>query len=123
VEIDGREIAITRPAKLLFPEDGIAKGDLIEYYRRIAPAMLPHIQDRPLVLQRFPDGIGRPGFIQKAVAAYYPKWIKRVTVPKAGGTVEHAIANDAASLLYLANQACVSFYTWLSRTGNVDNPD
>jgi bifunctional non-homologous end joining protein LigD len=123
VEIDGREIAITRPAKLLFPEDGITKGDLIEYYRRIAPAMLPHIQDRPLVLQRFPDRIGRPGFIQKAVADYYPKCIKRVTVPKAGGTVEHAIANDAASLLYLANQACVSFYTWLSRTGNVDNPD
>jgi bifunctional non-homologous end joining protein LigD len=123
VELDSHEIAITRPAKVLFPQDGITKGELIEYYARIAPVMLPHLRDRPLVMQRYPDGLDGPGFIQKSVATYYPKWIRRVTVRKVGGVVVHAVAADAATLVYLANQACVSFHTWLSRANQVERPD
>src|SRR5437868_487665 len=89
--------------RVLFPADGITKGDVINYYQRIAPVMLPHIENRPLMLQRFPNGIDEDGFFQKNIASYFPKWIKRVTVDKNGGTVTHAIANDADSLVYLAN--------------------
>jgi bifunctional non-homologous end joining protein LigD len=123
VEVDGRQIAITHPGKILFPRDRVTKSDLAEYYRRIAPLMLPHVRNRPLVLQRFPDGIEKPGFIQKAVAAYYPSWIRRVKVKKAGGQVEHVVADDAATLVYLANQACVTLHTWLSCADDVEHPD
>jgi hypothetical protein len=86
LRVDGREVNITRPEKVLFPEDGITKGDLIRYYQRISPWMLPHLEGRPLALQRFPDGIDKASFFQKAAAPYYPAWIKKATVPKAGGT-------------------------------------
>jgi bifunctional non-homologous end joining protein LigD len=107
----------------LFPESGITKGDLIGYYQRVSEWMLPHLTGRPLVLQRFPDGIGQPGFIQKAVAPYYPAWIRKVTAKKEGGTVKHVVCEDAATLVYLANQACITLHTWLSRVGDVNRPD
>jgi len=122
VKIGQRVVLLTRPEKILFP-DGITKGELIKYYHDIAPHMLPHIEDRPLSLQRWPDGIDRPGFFQKSVADYYPSWIKRVTVKKAGGTVTHAICSDAATLVYLANQACITPHIWLSRTPKLLYPD
>src|SRR5437764_9464748 len=105
VRIDGHDVKITRPGKILFPDDGITKGDLVRYYQRISPWMLPHVEGRPLALQRFPDGIDKPGFFQKAAAAYYPAWIKKVTVQKQGGTVKHVVCDDVATLVYLANQA------------------
>jgi len=117
------DVQITRPAKVLFPDSGITKGDLIRYYERIADRILPHLKGRPLMLQRFPDGVGRPGFIQKAAPAYYPSWIERVTVPKEGGTVSHVVCNDARTLVYLANQACVTLHTWLSCAGDLHSPD
>lgn len=121
--IDGHEIAITRPGKILFPQDGITKAELIHYYERIAPLLLPHLVERPLVMQRFPDGINRPGFIQKAAARYYPAWIRKVTVPKRGGLVKHVVCDDAATLVYLANQACITLHPWLSRTSEIHSPD
>ncbi len=117
------EVRITRPTKVLFPEDGITKGDLIQYYERIADRMLPYLADRPLVVQRFPDGIGKPGFIQKTAGPYYPAWIRKVTVKKVGGTVKHVVCDDASTLVYLANQACVTLHTWLSRVDNLNCPD
>jgi bifunctional non-homologous end joining protein LigD len=78
------DVEITRPAKVLFPADGITKGDLIDYYRRIAPWVLPHLRDRPLAMERYPDGIDEPSFFQKAVPSYFPDRIKTVTVKKAG---------------------------------------
>ena len=74
------EIKISNPAKVLFPEDGITKAELVEYYRQIGAMMLEHIRDRPLMLQRFPDGIHREGFIQQQIPEYFPEWIQRVTV-------------------------------------------
>jgi len=121
--MDEREVKITRPEKVLFPTDGLTKGDLIDYYRRIAPRMLPYLRSRPLVMQRFPDGIDREGFFQKAISPYYPKWIERISVKKEGGTVQHVVCNDAETLLYLANQAVVTFHIWLSRVDNIYFPD
>lgn len=116
-------VNITHPDKVLFPEDGITKGELIEYYQRISRWMLPFLEDRPLALQRFPDGIGHPGFFQKAAAPYYPEWIDKVTVEKAGGTVKHVVCNNAETLAYLANQACITPHIWLSRVDRLRFPD
>jgi bifunctional non-homologous end joining protein LigD len=85
--------------------------------------MLPYLAARPLVLERFPDGIASPGFVQKAAAAHYPSRIKTATVKKVGGTVRHFVCGDVATLTYLANQACITFHTWLSRVGAIDSPD
>jgi bifunctional non-homologous end joining protein LigD len=123
IRIGGRDVTITRPEKVLFPEDEITKRELIDYHRRIAPRILPHLRGRPLALERYPDGIGKPGFFQKDAARYYPRWIKSVTVKKVGGTVRHVVCDDAATLVYLANQACVTPHIWLSRADKLDYPD
>jgi bifunctional non-homologous end joining protein LigD len=122
IHIDGQEIAITRPEKILFP-GGASKGDLVRYYQRIGPWMLPHLEGRPLSMQRFPDGIEHEGFFQKAAASYYPRWIQTGTVTKAGGTVKHVVCNDVATLVYLANQASITLHAWLSRADRPKFPD
>jgi bifunctional non-homologous end joining protein LigD len=124
VRIDGRELKITHSEKILFPDDGLRKRDLIDYYRRIAPWILPHLRGRPLAMERYPDGIDRPGFFHKSAPSYYPGWIETVTVEKKqGGTVRHVVCNNVATLAYLANQACVTPHIWLSRVDNLDYPD
>jgi bifunctional non-homologous end joining protein LigD len=117
-----RVVAVSRPDKLLFP-CGITKADLAEYYRAVARAMLPHVARRPLNLERFPDGIEGPRIIQQRAGAHFPAWIQRVTVPKKGGTVDHVVASDTATLVYLADQACITLHAWLSRADRPDTPD
>jgi bifunctional non-homologous end joining protein LigD len=111
--------------KVLFPEDGITKGDLIDYYQRIADRILPHLADRPLVLQRFPDGIAEDGFYQKQRSDYFPDWIAsaRVEVLGSGETQELVVCNGKAALAYLANQGTVSLHPWLSRRDSLRHPD
>ncbi|MGH7510314.1 MAG: non-homologous end-joining DNA ligase [Gemmatimonadales bacterium] len=123
VRIGRREMEIARLDKVLFPEAGITKGELIDYYHRIASWMLPHLRGRPLSLERYPDGIEGQGFFQKSAPSYYPDWIRRVTVRKVGGTVTHVVCEDEATLVYLANQAVVTPHVWLSRTDRLDHPD
>jgi bifunctional non-homologous end joining protein LigD len=123
VRVDRREIEISRPEKVLFPDDGITKGELIEYYARIAFRMLPQLRDRPLTLERYPNGINTKRFFQKEVSSYFPKWIRTVTVEKVGGTVTHVVCNDTATLVYIANQACVTPHIFLSRIDKLDLPD
>ena len=114
---------ITHPEKILFPDDGITKGELASYYETIAPVMLPHLRRRPITMERFHRGIGSPGFFQKDVSKGFPDWLERVEVPKHGGTVHHPIANDTRSLLWLANQNSITIHVWPSRTPNLYNPD
>jgi bifunctional non-homologous end joining protein LigD len=114
---------ITHPEKILFPEEGITKGELASYYEAIAPVMLPHLRRRPITMERFHRGIGSPGFFQKDVSRGFPDWLERVEVPKHGGTVHHPIANDTRSLLWLANQNSITIHVWPSRTPNWYNPD
>ena len=114
---------ITHPDKLLFPDDGITKGELASYYEAIAPVMLPHLRRRPITMERYHRGIGAPGFFQKDVSKGFPEWLERVEVPKHGGTVHHPIANDTRSLLWLANQNSITIHVWPSRTPNLYNPD
>jgi bifunctional non-homologous end joining protein LigD len=123
VRVGHHEVKITRPDKVLFPKDGITKRELVDYYRQIASWILPHLRGRPLTLERFPDGINGMRLIQKSVSAYYPEWIKTVTVKKVGGTVRHVLCEDDATLAFLANQACITPHIWLSRTDAIEFPD
>ena len=114
---------ISHPEKVLFPGEGITKGELASYYEKIAPIMLPHIRRRPITMERYHRGIAAPGFFQKDVSKGFPEWLKRVEVPKHGGTVHHPIANDTKSLLWLANQNSITIHVWPSRAPNLYNPD
>jgi len=114
---------ITHPEKVLFPDDGITKGALAAYYEAIAGIMLPHIRGRPITMERYPSGIGRKGFIQKDVSKGFPAWLERVEVPKKDGTVHHPLARDARSLLWLANQNCITPHVWTSRAPDLFHPD
>jgi bifunctional non-homologous end joining protein LigD len=123
IRVGGRDVKITRPEKVLFPDDGITKQDLVDYYRRAAQWILPHLRERPLTLERFPDGIHGSRIIQKSAASYFPRWIETVSVAKVGGSVRHVICNDEATLVYLANLACITPHIWLSRIDKCDYPD
>jgi len=114
---------ISHPDKILFPDDGITKGEFAEYYEMIAPYMLPHLRGRPITMERFHRGISAPGFFQKDVVKGFPEWLERVEVPKKDGTVHHPIANDERSLLWLANQNSITIHVWPSRTPNLYYPD
>ena len=116
-------MVITHPEKVLFPDDGITKGDLAAYYEMIAPVMLPHIVRRPVTMERFPAGIGKKGFLQKDVSKGFPEWLQRVEVPKKDGVVHHPIVTDTRSLLWLVNQNTITPHVWTSRAPDVYHPD
>ena len=118
-----RSVEITHPDKLLFPGDGITKADLANYYERVSEWMLPHVKNRPVSMQRFPDGVDSKGFFHKDIPDYFPGWIRRVEVPKANGTVTHVITCDAATLVYLVGQNTITPHVWLSRSDRVWQPD
>jgi bifunctional non-homologous end joining protein LigD len=115
---------ISNPGKVLFPADGITKQELVDYYRRITPWILPHLRDRPLAMECYPDGVDQPGFFRKDTPSHFPDWIRTVAIKKkAGGTVRHVVCEDVAALVYLANQACITPHIWLSRTDKLACPD
>lgn len=114
---------ITHPDKVLFPEDGITKGELAAYYDAVAPVMLPHLQGRPVTMERYPSGIGRKGFWQKDVSRGFPEWLQRVEVPKKDGVVRHPLATDTRSLVWMANQNAVTLHVWPSRVPRLSHPD
>ncbi|HEX6199539.1 MAG TPA: non-homologous end-joining DNA ligase [Thermoanaerobaculia bacterium] len=123
IRIDGRTIELSNTGKVLFPDAGLTKGDLVEYYRRVADTMLPHLRGRPVSMQRYPDGIDGKRFFQKDAPDYFPDWIRFEEVAKEGGTVRHVVCDDAATLVYLANQACITPHVWLSRAEHLERPD
>ena len=114
---------ITHPEKVLFPDDGITKGELAAYYEAMAPVLLPHIRGRPITMERYPAGIGAKGFWQKDVSKGFPAWLERVEVPKKDGTVHHPIVRDTRSLLWMANQNTITPHVWTSRAPNLYSPD
>jgi len=123
-------VQITHPDKVLFPDDGITKADLVDYYQTVAAVMLPLVSGRPVTMQRFPNGIGRGGFLQKQVATYFPDWIERVTAPNrrtrnatTRDEVTYMVCRTPDDLAYLANQGCITPHVWLSRTPDIYHPD
>jgi bifunctional non-homologous end joining protein LigD len=114
---------ITHPEKVLFPEAGITKGELAAYYEAVAPLMLPHLAGRPVTMERYPAGIAKKGFIQKNAPKGAPGWLERVEAPKKDGAVQYPIVRDVRSLLWLANQNCITPHVWTARLPRLDRPD
>jgi bifunctional non-homologous end joining protein LigD len=114
---------ITHPEKVLFPDDGITKGDLAAYYETMAPVILPHLRGRPITMERYPAGIGKQGFWQKDVSKGFPAWLERASVPKKDGVVHHPIVTDTRSLLWITNQNTITQHVWTSRVPDLEYPD
>ena len=115
---------ITHPEKVLFPDDGITKGEVAKYYEDIAPAMLPHLTGRLVTMERYPAGIGHKGFWQKDVSKGFPPWLKRAGVKrKDGEIVHHPVITDERSLLWAANQNTITLHVSTSRTPRLNYPD
>lgn len=124
IKVGGRNVEITHPDKVIFPKPLILKDEFIEYYRKIAPYMIPYTKNRPLSMQRFTLGINHEGFYQKDAGDYFPAWIKIVPIKKQeDGVVRQVLVNDAATLVYLANQLCIVFHIWLSKVNSLHTPD
>ena len=120
-------ITYTHTEKLMYPEAGITKGDVLDFYQRMATRLLPHLYDRPATLERLPEGLNgaaAPHFWQKRTPNYYPAWIKRVELPsERGAAVSYVLVNDEATLLYLVNQGALTFHVGFSRITDLDRPD
>ena len=124
LKVGRHTIDISHPDKVLFPQDGITKGDLVDYYAKIAAVMLPYMKDRPVTMHRFPEGIDLEGFYQQEASDYFPAWVGRATVAKReGGQITHVVCQDKASLIYIANQGCITPHVWLSRRDKPEHPD
>jgi bifunctional non-homologous end joining protein LigD len=113
--VGGIAVELSHTGKVFFPGDGTTKGDLITYYRDVADRMLPYLRGRPLAMARHPDGIDGQRIFQKNVPSHFPDWVSRTEVGKAGGTVCQVIVDKSATLVYLANQACIELHVFLSR--------
>ena len=119
-----RRVRITHPEKVLFPDDGITKADLAEYYAAVSDAMVPHVRDRPLNLWRWNSGIDHDVVVQQAIPKGAPEWVRTVKVPRRrGGDVVHAVGGEAATLVWLANQNCITPHAWTARCDRPDHPD
>jgi bifunctional non-homologous end joining protein LigD len=125
LRIDGHDIKLTNLEKVLFPEDGYTKADLITYYTEVSPYLIPVIRDRPLTLKPFPDGISGMSFYQKDKPEFTPKWIKSWTDRAADrdGGIDYVLGNDLATLIWMANYTAIEIHPWLSRVDKPDNPD
>jgi bifunctional non-homologous end joining protein LigD len=117
-----RTVEISRPDKVLFPPK-LTKAELAGYYERVAGVMLPHLAGRPVNLERYPDGIQGQRIMQQHASSHFPDWVARITVPARKGQVEHVAVRDAATLVYLSGQACITLHRWLSRQERLDRPD
>lgn len=117
------DAVITHPEKMMFPDDGITKGELAAYYELVAPLMVPHLRGRPVTMERFHRGIDAKGFFQKNVGKGAPDWLERVAVPKKDGVVNYPVVTDRRGLMWLVNQNCITPHVWTSRVPELFHPD
>lgn len=121
-----KKVEISHPDKILFPDAGISKDDLAEYYKRIADTTLPHIKDRPLTLKRYPERIDKGGFFNKHIPDHFPDFVERLDVPmrsKGGKNMKMASADEAADLVYFAGQDVIELHMGLSQKDSLEKPD
>lgn len=124
MKVDGHDIEISKRDKLFFPDAGVSKGDLIDYYEKVATTMVPHMQHYGVNMERFPDGLQGDSFFNKDTPDYFPDWIKTVAIKKREGGNFHApVVDSKAALIYLANQAVITPHLYLSRTNALEYPD
>jgi len=130
VELDAGRVKLSNLDKVFFPDEGITKGDLIEYYRAVAPVLLPHLRDRPFTMRRYPDGAFGKAFFQKDAPKHMPDWIPRFRAqvstrepPSRKKWIEAPVVNDEDALLWMVNMGCIDMNTWYSRVDKPDRPD
>jgi len=121
-------VNLSSPDRVLFPEDGITKGDLFEYYKRVGPTIVPHLRDRPFTMKRYREGIGASGFFQKQAPKGIPDWIPTRqfrTWPREGGSrlVDFPLVNSTEALLWMVQMHCIDMNAWYSRVDKPDRPD
>jgi bifunctional non-homologous end joining protein LigD len=121
VEVEGRQFALSNLDKVLYP-DGFTKGQVLDYYTRIAPVLLPHLADRPLTLKRWPDGVQGHSFFEKNAPSYRPTWLRTETLPSTGSTkkresIDYAVIEELAALVWVANLATLELHTPMWRVG------
>jgi bifunctional non-homologous end joining protein LigD len=121
VEVEGRRLKLSNLDKVFYPAVGFTKGQVVDYYRRIAPVLLPHLRDRPLTMKRYPDGVEGQFFYEKQCPSYRPDWIQTVAVQNRR-TIDYCLANDLSTLIWLANLADLELHTSLSRANDVQRP-
>jgi bifunctional non-homologous end joining protein LigD len=124
-EFNGRSVEVGNADKVLFPDIDLTEGQLAGYYSRVADTILPHLRGRPISMQRFPNGVNKPGFYAKQAPEYFPEWIDRVTITvlESGERQPQVVINNPETLIYLVDQACITPHTWLSRTADLHHPD
>ena len=124
VQVAGRDVTVTNRDKIFFPKRGLTKGDLVDYYVSVAPAVLPHVRQRVMQMLRYPNGVDGPFFYQKRVPVPHPEWLETYTIQfPSGRTADFPVVNDAAALAWIANLGCIDLHTWSSRIGDVERPD
>jgi bifunctional non-homologous end joining protein LigD len=116
-------VPITNAPKVFWPDEGYTKGDLIAYYDAIAPQLLPYLRDRPVVLTRYPDGIGGKSFFQKDAPDHAPAWLRTERICSADRDIDYVVIDDAAALRYVANLGTIPLHLWSARAGSLDRPD
>jgi bifunctional non-homologous end joining protein LigD len=122
VEVRGKKLRLSNLDKVMYPEPGFTKGQVIDYYSRIAPALLPHLKDRPLTLKRYPDGVEGQHFYEKQCPSHRPKWVKTTPVAARGKTINFCLANDLPTLVWTANLADLELHTSLSKARDIKRP-
>jgi bifunctional non-homologous end joining protein LigD len=120
--IDGRELKLSNLAKVLYPQSGFAKRQLIDYYAVIAPALLPHLEGRALTVTRWPDGVEGKSFFQKQAPAHRPDWVATVALPSERGPIDYTLAEDLPTLVWLANLAAIELHVPLARAQAIEQP-
>ncbi|HEX6870429.1 MAG TPA: non-homologous end-joining DNA ligase [Micromonosporaceae bacterium] len=130
VHIDGRELELSNLSKVLYPDSGFTKGEVIDYYVRVAAVLLPHLRDRPLTRIRYPNGVNAPSFFEKNAPLGTPAWVRRHTLPVPGSstgreTLDFIVADEVATLVWLANLAAIELHTpqWRLNGGDPADPD
>ena len=122
VEVEGRRLSLSNLDKVLYPAVGFTKGQVIDYYTRIAPVLLPHLHNRPLTLKRYPNGVEEKYFYEKQAPSHRPDWVKTVPVPARGRTIDFVLCNDLPTLVWLANLADLELHTSLSLAKDIQQP-
>jgi bifunctional non-homologous end joining protein LigD len=122
VEVDGRELDLSNLDKVLYPAAGFAKGEVIDYYTRVAPALLPHLDGRPLTMKRYPNGVEGKFFFEKRAPTHKPDWVQTVRMPSSDGPIDHVCVGELATLVWVANLASLELHTSLARGPDVRCP-
>ncbi|HSK17968.1 MAG TPA: non-homologous end-joining DNA ligase [Longimicrobiales bacterium] len=124
LDVNGREVRLTNLEKVFWPDGGITKGDLIQYYLEMAPALLPHLVDRAMVMKRYPHGISGKFFFMKRAPDPRPEWIETCAIEHGSGSViDFPMIQDVAALLWVINLGCIDLNPWYARCDDVDRPD